>query len=748
MTRTRDPGFPGFAERLLILLRGIAALTGLALMTAGFPAAMFVVAPRLDLSIPTWTGIVTTLTRPDDGTLFLRTLAVIAWAAWAAFLGCVVLELGCLARRIATPTLPALGWPQAVAASLIAAIVVMLMPTTRATAAPARPGIVATAVHTPTQTIDPPHPVRDQHIPSAPSARPSTPGQAVIEVTVQDGDTLWDLAERHLGHGPRYADIADLNYGRPQPDGRTLTHSHWLTPGWKLLVPDETPPSRHPATSRATSPRTPNRTYVVQPHDTLWDIAEARLGDGNRYREIAVLNLHRPQPDGGRLTDVDLIQPGWILQLPPAAVHRPTRDATGQTTSQPDRRATPEADRQATAEPDRQATAQARPSDGPQVSRSQEATASPSTTTAPSPTSTPTTPAHATDAEGIHLNGSFITWTLASAITSAIALAWLQRRRRYNPEDPTDADDDPTTLPEPLPTIHHDTLTHADTPTPTDLADRAADVPPQPHPTTGGLGLIGDGADAAARAALIAAHSAGGPRDPDRRTEVVIDRPTLTRLLTSPDNAGPVSTSPVSTSPVSTDAAEIQPWPRLHLADTPDDAVSLIETELLRRARILDDDQAPDLATLRIHVPDEEPLPPILLITPTPTTDTHARIRAALALGVSMDTTAVLLGPWDDGITLHIAADGHAAPTTGHDTASEAAPAPDGQNLHHEDGEDEKIAVLDPETTAALLVTLREAHTGEPPANGSRIPPEPLASPDDNVGGEDASSDAVRNGAT
>lgn len=61
--------------------------------------------------------------------------------------------------------------------------------------------------------------------------------------------------------------------------------------------------------------------YEVKPpngrnHDTLWDIADRTLGDPFRYKEIFGLNKDRLQPDGTRLTDADLIRPGWQLLLP------------------------------------------------------------------------------------------------------------------------------------------------------------------------------------------------------------------------------------------------------------------------------------------------------------------------------------------------------------------------------------------------------------------------------------------------
>lgn len=48
-------------------------------------------------------------------------------------------------------------------------------------------------------------------------------------------------------------------------------------------------------------------TYTVRKGDTLWSIADAKLGDGNRYREIATLN---------KLADADELSVGQKLKLP------------------------------------------------------------------------------------------------------------------------------------------------------------------------------------------------------------------------------------------------------------------------------------------------------------------------------------------------------------------------------------------------------------------------------------------------
>lgn len=65
------------------------------------------------------------------------------------------------------------------------------------------------------------------------------------------------------------------------------------------------------AQERASGPR-----HEVKPNDSLMGIAKDRLGDENRYAEIFKRNEGKRQPDGDALTDVALIKPGWILELP------------------------------------------------------------------------------------------------------------------------------------------------------------------------------------------------------------------------------------------------------------------------------------------------------------------------------------------------------------------------------------------------------------------------------------------------
>lgn len=86
-------------------------------------------------------------------------------------------------------------------------------------------------------------------------------------------------------------------------------------------------PARPPATTAALRPDAPpveespakpqhTATYRVRPGDSLWRIAEEKLGSGFRWREIYELNRGRVFQDGRSLDNPRLIHPGWKLALP------------------------------------------------------------------------------------------------------------------------------------------------------------------------------------------------------------------------------------------------------------------------------------------------------------------------------------------------------------------------------------------------------------------------------------------------
>ncbi|GAB2480301.1 hypothetical protein GCM10027063_23070 [Promicromonospora xylanilytica] len=146
---------------------------------------------------------------------------------------------------------------------------------------------------------------------------------------------LFDIAQRLLGDGNRFEEIFQLNEGRTQPDGGSLTDPAVLLPGWVLQLPDDATgegvelgalpkaPSIGGGAAEATAaPAVPYYVVGRTPEgetEYLYLIAERFLGDGERHPEIFRLNEGRTQPDGGALTDMDVVEVGWALQLPPDA---------------------------------------------------------------------------------------------------------------------------------------------------------------------------------------------------------------------------------------------------------------------------------------------------------------------------------------------------------------------------------------------------------------------------------------------
>ncbi|MDX5461243.1 LysM peptidoglycan-binding domain-containing protein [Micromonospora tulbaghiae] len=431
--------------------------------------------------------------------------------------------------------------------------------------------------------------------------------------------------------------------------------------------------------------------YTVERNDTLSKIAKQWLGDAGRWPEICRMNKHRHFPQvGGTLRDCDLIYPGWELRLP--------ADAQPPQAAIPDRR--PPSPRPGTVAP---SPPPSNPPEAPQTTdpptpdihetAATPRSSSPTTPTAPdpgSPTDAPTRPSSSPEADGAqrpqdadHQRGLQLTsaewlpWSLAAAISAAAALVWRQRRRRYT----GDPHDQPTHLPPPVAELRRAVARNPELPHPDDGAPLAALVPLPP----GGVGLVGDGAATAARATLVAVLASGDPQHPNARGEVVIDAATLTTLL-------------------GTEMTTVSSWPRLHITDTLDDALTTIETQLLHRSRLLDEQTLTDPdEQQQPKAPEAEVLPPVVLITETPAAAAAARVKAALAAGASRQVFAVLLGEWPPGVTIDVAPDGQTTLISGQPTE----PLPP------------RLPVLEPTTAIQTLTTLREAQTGEPPATTS-----------------------------
>ncbi|MEU5934511.1 LysM peptidoglycan-binding domain-containing protein [Micromonospora sp. NPDC047187] len=520
-------------------------------------------------------------------------------------------------------------------------------------------------------------------------------------------------------------------------------------PGTEPFTAAPAPPTTHlTATHSPPAPRT-TPTHTVRRGDTLSEIAEEALGDDKRWREIFALNRGTHFADvGGTLRNPNLIFPGWVLTLPAADPPPdttpprtpPTQDPPGGPTASPPTTATaaphttaPAASPSAgpttspTAGPQPSATSRA-PDDGvveppsASVAPTPGVTSPATSTTAPGPpladrSNATTLPPGAADDRPSHtlwgwveIAGGAIGAGLAAALVSAVTMVWKRRRHRYRPTpvtNPVLADADLAPPLAALTRLRHGVrrvAPHLLTRTP--ARDRtvredttAQETPPLPstapndteHTGVGtlaaatGLGLDGPAALDAARALLVATLTpdADGPH---AHGHVIIPAATLTTLL-------------------GVSATDLHPMPGLTVAPTFAAALTLMEEEIIRRSRILADQEAVTVFALPQEHTVGEPLPHLLLVADVPEQNWHPRLSTAIHLGTNVDIGTALIGTWPHGSTLTVAADG----TT-------------------EGGHVERVAVLGATATTDILRMLAEAHGDTAPATTTPDPaPAPVA---------------------
>ncbi|MDF1605883.1 LysM peptidoglycan-binding domain-containing protein [Nocardioides sp. YIM 152315] len=363
-------------------LRGLAATLTLLLFVAGVPAVLVAIGAIPNPSAFSWSQ----LTAPDDGTLALEIMTAVCWIAWAIFTCQLIVSITSQIRGIRSPRLPGLVVPQLAADRLVAAAALLFVAVPSAAALLPHSPAEATATVVPTVS-EADHNATARATSSVPAATegadqpdartaPARPGLDKHEphlerYTVKRGDSLWRIAEQRLGDGARYVELVELN--ETILDGRP----GFLLPGTVLRVPATAPPDTEP-----TDGPVGTQNYVVQPGDTLSQIAEAELGDSDAYPAIFSASHDTAQPEGGRLTDPDLILPGWELTIPGTETseappgprhikpHHNTDHDTGHVTSHDGTGATRPPDSPATTAPPDPTPAEATP---PQVTPSEVA---------------------------------------------------------------------------------------------------------------------------------------------------------------------------------------------------------------------------------------------------------------------------------------------------------------------------------------------------------------------------------------
>ncbi|BCL14702.1 BTAD domain-containing putative transcriptional regulator [Micromonospora sagamiensis] len=469
-------------------------------------------------------------------------------------------------------------------------------------------------------------------------------------------------------------------------------------------------------------------THKVRRGESLSTIAAHRLGDRDRWDDIFALNRGTRFATGGTLTDPDLIRPGWVLDLPASTATRPAAPP-----AKPPTPAAPAAPHGPTpATPSSGSPAGENTSETPSTAPATSPTTVVTSPTAASPAAQPTPDLQSAPAApcGVQIGrGGWIDLGLATAVVAAVALVWAHRRRRYHPRPPTPLLrlDDPSVAPmPPLVTRIRRALRHlaaaatpttqpgTDPSTPGSEPDRTglpSDLlhPEQtPSPLTpastdqlgdmwppSGLGIIGPNAEAAARGFLVAALAAGSADEPYGRAHVVISSTTLSTLLGS--------------------AATVPDTPRLTVTHRHFDAVTLLEEEILHRARWCADYDVDTVAELRDADALAAPLPPMLVIADADEVPDERAVSTLLTQGQRLDIHGVLLGAWPNGDTVIVADDGTTRPADGDAHRGGNHPANVG-----------RLNVIDPHDAVDLLRVLAESHTGDsqPPPPADPSPPD------------------------
>jgi len=235
---------------------GQTALAALALLVLliGVPVALWVLSgpPPFPSGWPNRDD----LTAPIGVDTLLTVLRAVVWIAWLHFVVCVIAEIVSAVRGRGVPmAIPLGGGSQRLARILVSALLLTGIAAGQAAAATGHGAqtehksqvtISATTTQQHQQESLPEENAQVDHnrFGGAATTTSTNPlaGKKVYTVKAPVGhhhDSLWDIAEKHLGDGRRYKEIYELNKERVQPDGSHLHLARLIMPGWELIMPED-----------------------------------------------------------------------------------------------------------------------------------------------------------------------------------------------------------------------------------------------------------------------------------------------------------------------------------------------------------------------------------------------------------------------------------------------------------------------------------------------------------------------------
>ena len=308
---TRRGRKPGRARSGWDVPAGLGAIVVLLVLLIGPPVALIAV---FGLPIPHTAPAASLLTHRLQAAAVLKACTVVVWLAWLQLVWCVVAEVTAAVRNVGMPRrVPLASGMQAVVHRLVTTALLVSTATAVAPALAPAAALAATpsAAASPAAALAPaaagsavPRAIPGKSLPASLLAPPAANGGShrarPVDVSQEyrpggpapggngtqarqaapDGESgagwahrtekiyvvkppagrfhesLWEIAENHLGDGRRYREIFELNKDRPQPDGSMLTIASLIRPGWVLRMPHDahgpgieevkaSPPARH-----------------------------------------------------------------------------------------------------------------------------------------------------------------------------------------------------------------------------------------------------------------------------------------------------------------------------------------------------------------------------------------------------------------------------------------------------------------------------------------------------------------------
>jgi DNA-binding SARP family transcriptional activator len=270
-----------------------------------------------------WHQLEHILLRRDSGSIFLGAVRDVSWIAWAAFTLAVLTEIQAALRGRSAPRLRLGGMQSMAGRLVALTMLTFTGPATALLALPQAVPVAAaatfqpgaplassgaalgfsgqamasqdTALNQPGSAVARPGPAvaetagepagqhpaghSAQHAADQAAALPAaeSPGRPPADeaaaghapevmnmgfyqmVTVRPGDCLWTIAQRYLGHGDLYRQIAELNLGHDMGGGQIFRDPSVIWPGWMLQLPAN-------GAASPSSPAAPSSPHAAMTH--------------------------------------------------------------------------------------------------------------------------------------------------------------------------------------------------------------------------------------------------------------------------------------------------------------------------------------------------------------------------------------------------------------------------------------------------------------------------------------------------